>query len=790
MTSVSYGPLREGQQQAIGDLLSIARRSNGALAVASDWALVDGVLNVHVDLSAASLRSSDQGIALRDWEPIDLKIYDDFPLSPPIAWAGRDDFPELPHQARGSGFCLRVEPNNWDHATGITGFMQAVIDTYQRIALGTLEGHLQPWRPLVGYTREGCAVIRADLPAVDIAREESLFCWTLGIASEEDRIDIMGWLRLDGDTGSSWAENDVVSNELEEINKLSSNAFLMPAIVVPKPIAMEYFHTWGELLLRLEEQGIDGIDFLIDLARIISIKHRSSSEEQSTETPPCGLIFRLAADTKKTAEDHDARFAVARFSAEDIRLASAVSTGVDSEESLLQSLEDFVAATVPWVQVYDGRPDSVRRRAKGRPAEKLADAKIMVLGAGGLGAPIAEHCVRAGAEFVHIMDSGSVSPGILSRQPYEDADIGKFKAAVIAARLGRIRPETEVAGSVVDVIRSGVLDTPRLAHYDLIIDATANRSVAAVIERSRRRNLEWWPTLVTLAISQQATHGVAAVTPRGAIGAGIDLLRRLGLETSNRALQDVHTAFFPPAAQRLNFHPDPTCSDPTFVGSTTDIAALAAQLLDSAAARIDKPDGQTDTGVPSRSLTIVRLGVTDESKPARVALDLQADRVITVQEGNWEIRLQESALEIIRGHTRESAVGQTPGAGRTAGLLVGQFENVCRIAWVSYATSLTPGSSVDPFDFRLDDDEVIEFLDDLRKRSDGLLTPVGFWRTHLGDPTALTDAERKILQKLISSEQWRVPQALLLDVSDLGDVSTGDPAQPWMPSFRAEILVN
>jgi hypothetical protein len=121
-------------------------------------------------------------------------------------------------------------------------------------------------------------------------------------------------------------------------------------------------------------------------------------------------------------------------------------------------------------------------------------------------------------------------------------------------------------------------------------------------------------------------------------------------------------------------------------------------------------------------------------------------------------------------------------------VLVGQFENVCRIVWVSYATSLTPGSAVDPFDMRMNDEGVREFMEKLRKRSDGLLTPVGFWRTHLGDPAVLTDAERETLQELVSSEQWRAPQALLLDIQLPDDASTVDPARPWMPRFRAEVL--
>src|SRR5689334_18986478 len=113
MSSVAAASLPEGQQEGLAALRYIARVSDGALTVDLDYEQLDGELNVRVYLSTASLLSSEQGAELVDWEPIDILIPKDFPYTPPIAWAGRDDFPELPHQARGSGFCVRVETNNW-----------------------------------------------------------------------------------------------------------------------------------------------------------------------------------------------------------------------------------------------------------------------------------------------------------------------------------------------------------------------------------------------------------------------------------------------------------------------------------------------------------------------------------------------------------------------------------------------------------------------------------------------------------------------------------------------------
>jgi proteasome lid subunit RPN8/RPN11 len=783
MSAVEADPLPEGQQEAIEVLRSIARASDGALTVDLDYEQLRGGLTVRVYLSSASLLSSERGDKLVDWEPIDIAIPEDFPYTPPIASTGRRDFPELPHQARGSAFCVRVEDSNWDPTAGMLGFLRAVVDIYQRIALGTLQGHLQPWRPLdYCYQGKGCAVIRADLAATGSAEPGISLRWAAGIEVDENRTDIVEWLDLNDEACIDADLAEVLAEELARIKAKTPDAFLIPATIMAKPIAIEYLGTWLELLIRLPEYGADQERLLAHLASAATI-----NQPQSEGLQRAAVLFRVAADTGPTTAGQDARFAVARLTQHDARLLSDVCTAVGEADSLDQIPVKFLESTVPWVRVYDGRPESVLRRTSERPTKKLAGARILLLGCGGLGAPIAEHCVRSGASCVHIVDSGTVSPGVLSRQPYEDADIGKPKAEILASRLGRIRPENKIIGSVADIVYLDIFSPSHLAQYDLIIDATANRSVAAKIERSQRDEHNRWPTLVTVAISQQATHGVAAVTPQGTVGAGIDLLRRLGLRTCmSTALSDVYTAFFPPQARRLNFRPDTSCSDTTFIGSTTDISALAAQLLDGALARLDLRPDAAGTGPPHRSLSIVRLGSDDDLRAARVVLDLPPDRVIMDHRQTYEVRVDVTAMETIREHIRASVNGRTSGAGHTGGLLLGQFDSLCRIAWVSQATGLPPGSTANPLNVVLSLDEVRDFLDDRSSRSGGMLTLIGFWHTHPGGSVAPSETDRTTMQELVASPEWPSARALLLVLGGPEGGSTGEPTSPWAPEIHAE----
>jgi proteasome lid subunit RPN8/RPN11 len=781
MSAVTPASLPEGQQEAIDALRSIARASDGALSVDLDYELLDGELKVRVYLASTSLLSSGEGEALEDWEPIDIAIPERFPYDSPIATTGRDDFPELPHQAWGSKFCVRVEDSNWDPTAGMPGFMRAVIETYQHIALGTLQGHLQSWRPMVSYLGPGCAVIKADLAATDGTGPGIPFRWAVGVPVGEDRIDITEWLDVD-DGGPAADPTSALAREAARINAELSEAFFIPAVITAKPVALEYFDSWLDLLVMLQKRDVDAALLLTHLARAATI-----SQSLSEGPMRAVVLFRAAADTPPAATGWDARFAVAQLTQDDVRLLASIGTAGD-EDSLIQMRDEFFKQPVRWTQVYDGRPESVLRRTASRPTEQLAGTEVLLLGCGGLGAPIAEHCVRAGAAHVHIVDPGTVSPGVLSRQPYEDADIGKPKADVLANRLRRIRPDSEVTASLANVVFAEGLNGTNLAQFDLIIDATANRAVAARIERCLRDDSEPWPSLVTVAISQQATHGVAAVTPRGAVGAGIDLLRQLGLRTCmSTALSDVYAAFFPSQAERLNFRPDASCSDITFIGSATDISALAAQLLDSALARLDLRTSANGTSpLPHRSLNVVRLDRDDGLKPARVVFDLPSDRVIPDHKQAYDVRIDGDAMETIREHARASANGRTPGAGHTGGLLLGQFDSACRIAWVSQATGLPPGSDADPLKIKLKVTEVRDFLDDRSRRSGGSLTLIGFWHTHPGGSAAPSDIDRATMQELVASPEWSSAPALLVVFGVPRDGSVGEPASPWDPEIHAE----
>lgn len=103
--------------------------------------------------------------------------------------------------------------------------------------------------------------------------------------------------------------------------------------------------------------------------------------------------------------------------------------------------------------------------------EKLSAARVLVVGAGGLGSPVLAYLAAAGVGRIGIVDDDAVDVTNLQRQIlYATADVGRAKAATAAERLHALNPQ--VAFDVLPVRLSAANAREIVRLYDLVVDGT------------------------------------------------------------------------------------------------------------------------------------------------------------------------------------------------------------------------------------------------------------------------------------------------------------------------------
>ena len=105
--------------------------------------------------------------------------------------------------------------------------------------------------------------------------------------------------------------------------------------------------------------------------------------------------------------------------------------------------------------------------------DKISNAKVLVIGAGGLGCPILQYLTAAGVGSIGIVDFDSVNISNLQRQVlFGTSTLGKNKAEAAKQRLEDLNDEISIVAYPKKLTHCNAVD---LFHkYDIIVDGTDN----------------------------------------------------------------------------------------------------------------------------------------------------------------------------------------------------------------------------------------------------------------------------------------------------------------------------
>jgi molybdopterin/thiamine biosynthesis adenylyltransferase len=117
---------------------------------------------------------------------------------------------------------------------------------------------------------------------------------------------------------------------------------------------------------------------------------------------------------------------------------------------------------------------------------KLKNARVIVIGSGGLGSPLLIYLAAAGVGHLGIVDDDTVSLSNLQRQVlYSTADIGRKKVEVASAKLSGLYPEIEIKTFDTRLDEDSAEDL--MKSYHVVADCTDNYRTRELIGRVSAR---------------------------------------------------------------------------------------------------------------------------------------------------------------------------------------------------------------------------------------------------------------------------------------------------------------
>ena len=134
--------------------------------------------------------------------------------------------------------------------------------------------------------------------------------------------------------------------------------------------------------------------------------------------------------------------------------------------------------------------------------KKIRNSKVLIVGAGGLGCPIADYLSRAGVGTIGIADFDKINLSNIHRQNlYNSKDIGKYKVDVVREKIKLINPFTKIKTykkKISDKNLNNIINS-----FNIIVDGSDNFRTKFLLNKY---SIKYKKNLIVGAISKFDGH--------------------------------------------------------------------------------------------------------------------------------------------------------------------------------------------------------------------------------------------------------------------------------------------
>lgn len=729
-----------GQERAVCELASLHAADPDGFQITIPPTEYQGRVVTTVSLRLGALQTADGGLDLRDREEFILIIPSDFPFDYPSIRVNHNRFARFPHVIWSKNLCIYQSKIEWNPSDGLYGFFDRVSLWLGRAAtnnMDPIEGPLEPPHHDTDFSQLPF-VIRSNAP---VAVGEAWF----GLAELEkhaNRVELIGW----NDLGGDWP----------------LDRYYALAVILQKPLPMEFPTNGGEFFEELGKQGLDRDRILRYLACA------------SLFSPPgepihlvLGLPMRRAADGSPRV--HFAVWTTNSEFSQSLRLTLPQDADEDAIKTLRKDIADLLktaleATPVKWCRVLEDRNEIVVRRDAGRPLSWFGGKRILILGCGALGSWAADMVARANPAKVTLIDNSLVKPGLLVRQNFALGDIASQKAEALAIRLKNIAKGVTVEHLHADAHKFLMENLTRLTDYDLILDCTANSIFHMKVERDWNEFSRATPRIFSFLTDANAERSIGVILERGSIGGIWDAyvrLKRWLCVQANR--QDLISAFYSERASEDLFQPEPGCSEPTFSGSTADAAGLTSAALNLAVSQ--EPTTESPIGI---AFTMH----TKDGRPGTIDLP-NLPRMQEVVVSKYRVHISNAVYAEARSWVRHNNRIRTR-LHETGGLLWGFWDDAANVIWMFDVSGPPPDSVHSPGSFICGAEGTVEEHKRRFKESHGVVGFIGFWHTHPDMSSQQSNVDLREMADLVSRLGENQKRAAMVIFGCKEDMGTAD----------------